>query len=205
MKEWGCLINNVIIGGPPEASHDWDGVIVKVLTMHENKDRLECLHTLAHIYKLRHGRVPHGDNRCAIHKCAHTWWRTESLNCHCRGKSRLRRESCSDTAVLRVFLCKKCYCYWIKLISNSLSRRLYLSSPSRLDFPSPALSPPLPLFFCFLTCIAPRQPLPLSAAGVGEGEGKPGGADGALLQGAAGTSRLWQHQERRHARADVRQ
>lgn len=34
------LINNVIIGGPPEASQDQDGVMVEVLTMHENKERL---------------------------------------------------------------------------------------------------------------------------------------------------------------------
>lgn len=65
-------------------------------------------------------------------------------------------------------------------------------------------------FFCFfLTCIAhpppPHQPLSLSAAGIREGEGKPGGADGALLQGAAGKSRLRQHQERRHAGPDVSQ
>lgn len=47
------------------------------------------------------------------------------------------------------------------------------------------------------------QPLPVSAAGVWEGEREPGGADGALLQGAPGTSRLWKHQERCHARANV--
>lgn len=35
------LINNVIIGGPPEASHDQDGVMAEVLTMHENKERLD--------------------------------------------------------------------------------------------------------------------------------------------------------------------
>lgn len=97
-----------------------------------------------------------------------------------------------------VFCVKKIepLCYWVKLISNSCLFSLFslsLSPP-----PSPALSSPL-----FLTCIALHQPLPLSAAGVREGEGKPGGADGALLQGAPGKSRLWQHQERRHARADV--
>lgn len=56
----------------------------------------------------------------------------------------------------------------------------------------PALSS---LVFLPLTCIALYQPLPFSAAGVGEGEGKPGGADRALFQGAPGTGRLWQHKE----------
>lgn len=47
------------------------------------------------------------------------------------------------------------------------------------------------------------QSLPLSAAGYREGEGKPGGADRALFQGAAWTGSLWQHQERRHTRPNV--
>lgn len=58
------------------------------------------------------------------------------------------------------------------------------------------------LFFPF-TCFTPPQPLPLSAAGYREGEGKPSGADGALFQGAAWTGSLWQHQERRHSRTNV--
>lgn len=72
------------------------------------------------------------------------------------------------------------------------------------SLPGPS-SPFAPLVFCFITCPAPHQPLSFSAAGVGEGEGKPRGADGALFQGAAGSSCLRQHQERRLARPDVRQ
>lgn len=49
-KELGCLINNVIIGGPPEASHGQDRVMVEVLTMHEYKERLESTDTLAFIH-----------------------------------------------------------------------------------------------------------------------------------------------------------
>lgn len=73
--------------------------------------------------------------------------------------------------------------YWSQTLS------LFLSLP-------PVFPPPL-------THLSLDQPLPVSAAGVGEGEGESGGADGALLQGAPGTSRLWKHQERRHARANV--
>lgn len=79
----------------------------------------------------------------------------------------------------------------------SLSLSLCLPPPCSLCI-LPLLSPPL-----LLTCIALYQPLPLSATGIGEGEGKPRGANGALFQGAPGTRRLWQHQERRHTRADV--
>lgn len=137
----------------------------------------------------------------ALHKFTHTFF-----NSTAEGKvtSRLQwRQS-------RVFLLweiSPLWKYdWINYIFNSFLCSLIFSlaaSPS-LPLPTRLPLPPLPLF-CLLTCLAPFQPLPLSAAGVGEGEGEPGGADGALLQGAAGTSRLWQHQERRHARADVRQ
>lgn len=37
------LINNVIIAGPPEASHDQDRVMLEVLTMHEDKERLDLV------------------------------------------------------------------------------------------------------------------------------------------------------------------
>lgn len=68
--------------------------------------------------------------------------------------------------------------------------------------------PPRP---CFLSVLSIHllhppllpQPLPLSAAGYREGEGKPSGADRALFQGAAWTGSLWQHQERRHSRTNV--
>lgn len=87
---------------------------------------------------------------------------------------------------------------------------LCLSSPPPNSLSSPSLSSPLSCsclwtFFCFLTCISSHQPLPVSAAGIGEGERTASGADGALLQGAAGTSRLWKHQECCHTRTNVRQ
>lgn len=66
----------------------------------------------------------------------------------------------------------------MKLISAPSLCSLSLSAPSQFAFACLTSSP---LLFCFLTRIAPYQPLSLSAAGIGEGEGKPGGADGALL------------------------
>lgn len=67
--------------------------------------------------------------------------------------------------------------------------------------------PPPPAVLAFsVSCVHLHhspQSLPLSAAGYREGEGKPGGADRALFQGAAWTGSLWQHQERRHTRPNV--
>lgn len=48
------------------------------------------------------------------------------------------------------------------------------------------------------------QSLSLPAAGQWEGERKPSRADRALLSGTAGPFRLWQHQERSHPCAYVR-
>lgn len=185
--------------------------------------RCECPHM--HTYSNSDTKhVSLDDNRCAIHKCVHTWRPTQPLHFHCRHTAEGKVTSGAKAAVTqqsRESFCVKNWAFVEMLVLlNQIQTLLSVLSltvctslpPSRLTSPSlppspcllPALSSPL-LLFCLLTCIAPYQPLPLSAAGVGEGEGKPGGADGALLQGAPGTSRLWQHQECRHARADVRQ
>lgn len=129
-----------------------------------------------------------------------------SLQVKIRGKCCIKSRGCSDTAVWRLFLVKikmkpmwKCYCHWMKLISNSscLSLALSLSQiPPLLATLTSFLPPPL-------TCITLYQSLPLSVAGVGERKGKPSGANGALFQGASGPGRLRQHQERCHTRADV--
>lgn len=85
------LINNVIIGGPPKASHDQDRIMADVLNMHENKERLDTTwmppHTLTHKYiNLDMDMTPHGDNRCAVHiyKCLHTGQTIPSVYFHCR-------------------------------------------------------------------------------------------------------------------------
>ena len=127
-------------------------------------------------------------------------------------------QHCRVISVENMELWCKRYCCWGELIPNSRLSSLSLPlCPSQLPSlplppslpPSlpPALSSPyLSLFFSARSpAISPHQPLPFTAAGVREGEGEPGGADGALLQGAAGTSCLWQHQECHHTRANVRQ
>lgn len=93
-KELGCLINNVIIGGPPEAIHDQDRVMVEVLTMHENKERLEPTHTL--------------DDRCAIGKCVHTRRPTQSLYFHCRQTTEGKVASGATAAVTQQS--RECFC-----------------------------------------------------------------------------------------------
>lgn len=104
--------------------------------------------------------------------------------------------SCLFYSVRNCALCV-CFLYWLSIFFPSLSLTLSVCIPLF----SSSLRP---FSFCSITCAAPYQPLSFSAAGIGEGEGKPGGADGALFQGAAGSSRLRQHQERRHTRPDVR-
>lgn len=112
--------------------------------------------------------------------------------------------------LLRMLLWRKCTklkCLHIAIHFNISSLLTFPPTPCRL-LPL-ALSPLPSLLSASVSASSPasllQQPLSFSAAGVGEGEGKPGGADGALFQGAAGTRRLRQHQERRHARPNVRQ
>lgn len=88
---------------------------------------------------------------------------------------------------------------------NSLWKCVIVNCTDFSGFLLRALTPAPILAFSVLSVHLHRSPqsLPLSAAGYREGEGKPGGADGALFQGAAWTSSLRQHQERRHTRPDV--
>lgn len=172
--------------------------------MHEDKERQDSVFStqcLSYIYKCRHGHASHSTKRCEI-------YRYRNVHAHI---NKWVREKAAVTLQFRECFCARNHNIFKTLFFFFLSPCCLFPLPSPISPSTPSpLSPFRPLPALFLSSSAsspassPYQPLPVSSAGIGEGEGKPGRADGALLQGAAGTCCLWQHQERSHARADVR-